>query len=136
MKCHLCGEELVCGNVELWNVAPRVCVEYACRNKLCRPPSSINTDSSVHMNVVKPDYEINYYLVRFPMNDIWYQATSIMIQCHPGETVFTTKKGVEDSGRWKELVTVPRFIPLDWDKPLDVQVAALKEKLKTLILFL
>lgn len=135
MKCHVCGEELTCDNIELWNVASRRCMAYACRNLNCRPPPNVSTDSSVNLHLVVPDDEVNYYLLRFLHRDRWYQVASIQIQCHPGETVFSV---APDTARasYDPLITLPRFIPLDWNQPLDTQVDFLKEKLKTLLYFI
>jgi hypothetical protein len=134
MKCHLCGEQLACENIDLWKLNERRCVNFACRNPECKPPTSVSTNSSVNIHVVLPDEEVNYYLLRFPMNDRWYQITSIEIQCNPGETNFYGGNG--DMFAVEPLITIPRFIPLDWKKPLDVQIVALRDKLRTLIYFI
>ena len=135
MKCHMCGEELVCDSIDLWNVAPRRCVAYACRNRVCRPPPNVSTDSSAYLQVIEPDKEINYYCLRFPHRDKWYQVASIEIQCNPGETTFSVAPDTSQAS-YDPLFTLPRFIPLLWGQPLEPQVEVLKEKLKTLLYFI
>lgn len=135
MKCHVCGEELISDKIQLWNVAPRHCVAYACRNRDCRPPPNVSTDSSVNIHLVEPDKEVNYYLLRFPIRDKWYQVTSIEVQCHPGETIFSVAPDMAQAA-YDPLVVLPRFIPLDWNQPLATQADALREKLKTLLFFI
>lgn len=134
MKCHLCDQELTCENIDLWKLNERRCVNFACRNPLCKPPTSVSTDSTVNMHVVLPDEEINYYLLRFPIRDRWYQVISIEIQCNPGETNFYGSDGTMFAA--DPLITIPRFIPLSWKKPLDEQIIALQDKLRTLIYFI
>jgi len=134
MKCHLCGEELVCDNINMWKLEDRRMVGYGCRNKSCRPPSTVSTDSSVFMHVVLPDEEVTYYLLRFPHRDKWYQVASSLFQ-DGGETTFSVSEAPQ-AVSYKPLIKLPRFIPLDWRQPLDIQAAALSEKMKTLLYFL
>lgn len=136
MKCHLCGEELTCDNINIWKLEDRRMVGYGCRNRMCRPPSSVSTDSSVFMHVVIPDGEITYYLLRFPHRDKWYQIASLLFQ-DGGETIFSVVDAdVSKTYVYNRLVTLPRFIPLDWHKSLEEQANVLLDKLKTLLLFL
>jgi hypothetical protein len=131
MKCHLCGKDLEPDHIKVWELGNRYCTGYGCRNKSCSTPSNVNTDSSVFMHVVLPEGEVNYYLLRFPHRDKWYQVTSMLFQVG-GETVFSAS----NPPAYEPLIKLPRFIPLDWYKPLDVQVDALREKMKTLLYFL
>ena len=132
MKCHLCGEELTWDNVYIWRLADRTLQEFGCRNKNCRVPVSISTESSVHMHVIMPDEEVDYYLMRFPIREKWYQVAASQ-ENGSGGTVFS----VFDSGAtYNKIIEIPRFIPLHWRVPLFAQVELLKEKLKTLLPFI
>lgn len=109
-------------------------VGYGCRNKNCKPPTNVSTDSSVFMHVVEPECEITYYLLRFPHRDKWYQVASALYQ-DGGETTFSVSQAPSQMS-YEPLIKLPRFIPLNWNQPLNVQANGLKEKLKTLLLFL
>lgn len=132
MKCHLCGEELTWDNIYVWRLNDRSLREYGCRNRKCRVPTSVSTESSTFLHIIMPDEEINYYLVRFPIRDKWYQVAASCDNSIAGTTF-----SVFDSGAtYNPLFELPRFIPLDWQKPLDEQVEVLKDKLKTFLPFL
>lgn len=134
MKCHMCDEELVCDGINIWKLEERYCTGYGCRNEVCRPPSNVSTDSSVFMHVVFPDEEVIYYLLRFPHRDKWYQVASLLFQ-DGGETIFSVSEA-PTAMSYSPLIELPRFIPLDWHQPLDIQADALREKMKTLLYFI
>lgn len=132
MNCHLCGEKLISDNIAVWRVAGRTLYEYACRNKECNSPPNVSTGASVFMHVIMPDEYIEYYLVRFRMHDKWYQVAASELN-GKGGTIYSC----HDAGAtYRPLFELPRFIPMQWQEPLDVQVEVHKNKLKTLIPFL
>lgn len=82
--------------------------------------------------MIVPDEDINYYLLRFPHRDKWYQVAA----SQDGKFEGTTFSVFDSGATYLPLFELPRFMPLNWREPLDVQVGVLKEKLKTLLLFL
>jgi hypothetical protein len=134
MKCHLCEEDLTWDNVLLWKLNDRSLREYGCRNKECQ------VSTSIFLQLIVPDEDINYYQIRFPHRDRWYQVTAFNDQNFESTIFSDFENGNFGAGPqlWKPnpLIKLPRFMPLNWHQPLPEQVDVLREKLKTLLIFL
>jgi hypothetical protein len=145
MNCPFCNTPLKSDSFATWNIGERKMTAYHCHSSSCRLAEGSFVPDKIEVDLVTPGNEIIAYTFVFTINDKWYRVYS-----HSGapnkrvtkpKTLFlsyddkikTFSPGYNDKD---VLVTMERYIPLDWDKPIEEQIETARDKLKTLLPFL
>lgn len=149
MNCPFCQTALKPEAFATWHIGGRKMYSYYCYNRNC---GFINGDirdllpmDKIQVELVLPDLEVVSYTFVFELNGKWYRMFS-----HSGAPTKQITKPItrfmyyevrptNTSLGFNEkdvILTMERFIPLDWNKSIEEQVEAAREKLKTLLPFL
>lgn len=153
MNCPFCQEPLKPDQFDTWNISGRRMVSYNCRNPRCTIAHYVSGSTNmtnflsdkINVEVVFPDNEVIAYTFIFTMNNQWYR-----IFCHSGAPSKQTTKPTTVFFAYKDqlktfssgfeqkdvILAMERFIPMDWNKPIEDQIELVKNKLQTLLPFL
>jgi hypothetical protein len=143
MHCPFCKFLLIPDSFTTWNIGGRRMVAHYCLSQTCR--MDVPLSDKIEVDLILPDRKVAAYTFIFTINDKWYRIYSHSgepsMQITASKTLFfgygDKPKAFTSGYSEKEVViTMDRFIPLDWEKPIEDQVEAVRDKLNILLPFI
>lgn len=130
MKCHLCRCSLTPNSYANWELGKRKEVGFQCTNSGCASAHQAFGHRTV-INLVLPDGEIPTYILKFSIDNIWYE-----IRGQKTQTVLSKMTINESFTSFQDtIITVPRIYPLNKDIDFKQQAEQIFTKLKSLNVF-
>ena len=133
MKCHLCGSYLA-ETAPIWEVGGRKLVQFRCLDRKC---ASIKVVTRCMIEVIMPDEEVMAYRLLVPYNEKWYRIWARRNQMPPDDTtIYSIDVGYPGaSGNENNILSVPRYYPLNVKDDLKAKSLEILKKFKTLVVF-